>query len=65
VYLKNDNYVFFFSYLNLGPPLPDLNVDDLLDNEKRQQLVTALEQRIKKKEELREILINQSIKKFI
>jgi len=49
----------------LGPPLPDLNVDDLIDGEKRQQLVTALEQRIKKKEELREILINQSMIKVI
>jgi hypothetical protein len=45
----------------LGPPLPDLEVDDLLDDEKRQQLITALDQRIKKKEELRELLITQSI----
>jgi len=51
----------FYSYLNLGPPLPDLEVDDLLDNEKRQQLITALDQRIKKKEELRALLITQSI----
>ncbi|XP_026809315.1 kinesin-like protein KIF23 [Rhopalosiphum maidis] len=50
----------FGSYLNLGPPLPDLEVDDLLDDEKRQQLITALDQRIKKKEELRELLITQS-----
>jgi len=45
----------------LGPPLPDLEVDDLLDDEKRQQLVTALDQRIKIKEELREILIKNSM----
>jgi len=45
----------------LGPPLPDWEVDDLLDGEKRQELVTALDQRIKKKDELREILITQSM----
>ncbi|CAI6365542.1 unnamed protein product [Macrosiphum euphorbiae] len=50
----------FGSYFNLGPPLPDWEVDDLLDGEKRQELVTALDQRIKKKDELREILITQS-----
>jgi hypothetical protein len=50
------------SYLNLGPPLPELVGDDLLDEEKRQELIIALDQRIKKKDELREILINQSIK---
>lgn len=41
--------------------MPDLEVDDLLDDEKRQQLVTALDQRIKIKEELREILIKNSM----
>jgi len=45
----------------LGPPLPELEVDDLLDDEKRKELVTALDQRIKRKDELREILINQSM----
>jgi len=49
----------------LGPPLPDLEVDDLLDDEKRRELVTALDQRIKKKDELREILITQSMIKII
>ncbi|XP_025414931.1 kinesin-like protein KIF23 isoform X2 [Sipha flava] len=50
----------FSNYLNLGPPLPELVGDDLLDEEKRQELIIALDQRIKKKDELREILINQS-----
>ncbi|XP_022161653.1 kinesin-like protein KIF23 [Myzus persicae] len=50
----------FRSSLNLGPLLPDLEVDDLLDDEKRQQLITALDQRIKIKEELREILITNN-----
>lgn len=45
----------------MGPPLPELEVDDLLNEDKRQELITALDQRIKKKEELREILINQSM----
>lgn len=46
--------------MNLGPPLPELKVDDLLIEEKRQELVTALEDRLKKKNELREVFINQS-----
>lgn len=51
----------FCSYFNLGPPLPDLEVDDLLNEDKRQELTDALDQRIKKKEELRDIIIGQSI----
>jgi len=45
----------------LGPPLPDLEVDDLLNDEKRKELIIALEERIKRKDELREVLITQSI----
>lgn len=51
----------FRNYLDLGPPLPDLEVDDLLNEEKRQKLIVALDQRIKKKDELREALITQSM----
>jgi len=51
----------FRNYLDLGPPLPDLEVDDLLNEEKRQELIIALDQRIKKKDELREMLITQSM----
>lgn len=63
--IKKKLLYIFCSYLNLGPPLPDLEVDDLLDDEKRRELVTALDQRIKKKDELREILITQSMIKII
>lgn len=49
------------SYLTLGPPLPELEVDDLLNEEKRQQIIIALDQRIKKKDELRDLLIKQSM----
>lgn len=58
----NKHIYMFNSYLNLGPPLPELVGDDLLDEEKRQELIIALDQRIKKKDELREVLISQSIK---
>lgn len=47
-------------YFNLGPPLPELGVDDLLIEEKRQELISTLENRLKKKNELREVFINQS-----
>lgn len=50
-----------YSYLTLGPPLPELEVNDLLDEEKRQQIIIALDQRIKKKDELRDLLIKQSM----
>lgn len=49
------------SYLTLGPPLPELEVDDLLNEEKRQQIITVLDERIKKKNELRDLLIKQSM----
>lgn len=45
----------------MGPPLPELDIDDMLDEEKRQELIHVLDQRIKKKDELREMLINQSM----
>lgn len=51
----------FRSYLSLGPPLPELDIDDLLNEEKRQELIDILDQRIKKKDELREVLITQSM----
>lgn len=41
--------------------MPNLEVDDLLNEEKRQELIIALNQRIKKKEDLREVIINQSM----
>lgn len=53
--------VMLYSYLDLGPALPELDVDDLLNEDMRQELIVALDQRIKKKEELREIMITQSI----
>lgn len=53
--------VIFCSYLDLGPALPELSVDDLLNEDMRQELIVALDQRIKKKEELREMMITQSI----
>lgn len=60
MYFTNIKYMFC-SYFNLGPPLPDLEVDDLLNEDKRQELTDALDQRIKKKEVLRDIIIGQSI----
>lgn len=53
--------IMIYSYLTLGPPLPELEVDDLLDEEKRQQIIIALDQRIKKKDELRDLLVKQSM----
>ncbi|XP_050525569.1 kinesin-like protein KIF23 [Daktulosphaira vitifoliae] len=60
---KNCNEIrdkYFPNFLDLGPPLPELKFEDLLVKDKREQMLIALEQRIKKKDELREILINQS-----
>ncbi|XP_050443213.1 kinesin-like protein KIF23 [Adelges cooleyi] len=50
----------FSSYIDLGPPLPELQFEDLLVEEKRQEMLILLEQRIKKKNELRVMLINRS-----
>lgn len=61
VYINYNYLCIFNSFLNLGPPLPELDIDDMLDSEKRQQLIHVLDQRIKKKDELREVLINQSM----
>lgn len=54
------SYVFY-SFYDLGPPLPNLEVDDLLNEEKNQELIFAIDQRIKKKEELREAFISLSM----
>lgn len=55
----------FCSYTDLGPPLPELDIDDLLNEEKRQELIDVLDQRIKKKDELRKLMITQSMIKPI
>lgn len=60
-YIFYSNTVCFSSYLSLGPPLPELDIDDLLNEEKRQELIDVLDQRIKKKDELRQVLITQSM----
>ncbi|VVC44885.1 Kinesin motor domain, conserved site,P-loop containing nucleoside triphosphate hydrolase,Kinesin motor [Cinara cedri] len=58
--VKDNSKDTYLSVLNLGPPLPEINIDDMLDEQKRQELINALDQRIKRKDELREVLINQS-----
>ncbi|XP_050426998.1 kinesin-like protein KIF23 [Adelges cooleyi] len=59
---NNDNlkYDYDLSFMNLGPPLPQMEFEELLVEEKRQEMLIAVEQKIKIKNELRDFLISES-----